>query len=127
SPEGIFESNSIDGQQILIEQDGNLQLLLETEKITAIEIDGANRKWIGTQNSGAFLMSEDGTEQIYHFTENNSPLLSNEIISIAIDGESGEVYFGTSTGIISFRGTATKGDPFFSTVYAFPNPVRETY
>ena len=127
SPESIFDNNAIDAQQILIEQDGNLQLLLETEKITAIEVDGANRKWIGTQNSGVFLMSEDGTEQIYHFTETNSPLLSNEIISIAIENESGEVYFGTSSGIISFRGTATKGDQFFSDVYAFPNPVNETY
>ena len=127
TPESIFGGSNFDGQQILIEQDGNLQLLLETEAITAIAIDGGNRKWLGTQTSGVFLMSEDGTTQIHHFTTENSPLLSNEITSITVNGETGEVFFGTAQGLISFRGIATDGDPLFSDVYAYPNPVREDY
>lgn len=127
SPSNVFDGGDYDAQQILIEQDGNVQLLLETEAIRSITIDGANRKWIGTQNSGAFLLSEDGTEQIYHFTEDNSPLISNEIRDIAINGETGEVFFGTVSGIVSFKSTATEGQTSFNDVYAYPNPVRPEY
>lgn len=120
----VFSGGDFDAQQILIEQDGNVQLLLETEAIRSITIDGANRKWIGTQNSGAFLLSEDGTDQIYHFTEDNSPLISNEIRDITINGETGEVFLATVNGIVSFKSTATEGQSSFNDVYAYPNPVR---
>ena len=127
SPEAVFTAENFDSQQILIEQDGNVQILLETELIQAIAIDDANRKWIATANSGVFLMSADGTKQIYHFDENNSPLFSNDVKSIVINHKSGEVFFGTTKGIIAFRGTATQGFDFFTDVYAFPNPVKHDY
>jgi ligand-binding sensor domain-containing protein len=127
TPENIFSSPTPDAQQILIDQDGHTQILLETEEVTAIAVDGANRKWIGTQNAGVFLMSADGTQQIYHFDETNSPLLSNTITSISIDGATGEVFFGTARGIISYKSTATEGADDFTEVYAYPNPVRPGY
>ncbi len=127
SPDDAVNGNTINAQQILIEQDGNLQILLETENITAIEVDGGNRKWLGTSNSGVFLMSEDGTKEILHFTAENSPLLSNEILSIEVNDKTGEVFFGTEQGLISYRGEATEGDQFFSNVLVYPNPVKETY
>ena len=126
SPEDIFESSTVNAQRILVEQDGYVQYLLETEIVTAITINGANQKWMGTQKAGVFLLSEDGTEQIHHFTEDNSPLLSNDIIDIAINDD-GEVFFGTSEGIISFKGYATPGGPTNNDVYAYPNPVREDF
>ena len=127
SPDNIFSGGSYDAQKILIEQDGHTQVLLETEIVTAIAIDGANRKWIGTQKSGVFLMSADGTKQINHFDESNSPLLSNEITTISVNGKTGEVFFGTTNGVISYRGTATEGVEDFEEVYAFPNPVKHDY
>ncbi len=130
SPDRIFESGvNFDAQQILVPRNdgsGLADILLETETVTAITIDGANRKWIGTERAGVFLLSEDGIEQLAHFNENNSPLLSNNITSIAIDKD-GEVFIGTARGIISYRGTATPSGPTDSKVYAFPNPVRESY
>jgi hypothetical protein len=125
--ESVFSGGNFDAQQILIYQDGNYQHLLETEAITSIAVDGANRKWIGTDGSGVYLMSEDGTEQLYHFTRENSPLLSNQIYDIAIDHLTGEVYFATFDGIVSFRGTATIEKQPFETAYAFPNPVQSGY
>lgn len=127
SPDLIFSNNNFDAQQIIIQQDGHYQVLLETEAITAIAVDGANRKWIGTASAGVFLMSADGTTEIYHFDETNSPLPSNEITSIAIHPATGEVFFGTPKGLVSFRGTAVEGTSEYGEVYAFPNPVRPGY
>ena len=49
-------------------------------------------------NNGAFLLSPDGRTEVAHFTVDNSPLLSNEVYDIAIDQESGLVYFATPQG-----------------------------
>jgi hypothetical protein len=127
TPENVFTGDNFDAQQILIEQDGHVQILLETELIQAIAVDGANRKWIATLNSGVFLMSADGITQIHHFDITNSPLFSNDVKSVSINQQTGEVYFGTSKGIIAYRGTATAGSEFYSDVYSFPNPVKHTY
>ncbi|HNW69980.1 MAG TPA: two-component regulator propeller domain-containing protein [Bacteroidales bacterium] len=127
NPENVTNGGNYDAQMITIMQDGTAQHLLAFERVSAIAVDGANKKWFGTEKAGVFLMSEDGQEEIFHFTEENSPLLSNTITSIAIDDKTGVVYFGTSNGIVSFRAYATKGGETFSNVYAYPNPVRENF
>ncbi|HIA12274.1 MAG TPA: T9SS type A sorting domain-containing protein [Flavobacteriales bacterium] len=127
SPELVFTGDDFDAQQILVEQDGYFQYLLEAEAVISIAIDGANRKWLGTDGAGVFLMSEDGTQELEHFTIDNSPLFSNSVTSIAINHENGEVFFGTEKGIVSYRGTATGAQEVFTDVYAYPNPVRQGY
>ena len=113
--------------RIKIEIDGEIGYLLSSEKITAIAVDGANRKWIGTQNSGIFLVSPDGTIQLQNFTVINSPLPSNTINSIAINQKTGEIYIATEYGLVSFIGDALWGAENMEDVYVFPNPIRETY
>jgi hypothetical protein len=127
SPENVFSGSNFDAQQILVDQGGFIQPLLQSEVVTCIAVDGANRKWIGTERAGVFLMSADGTKQILNFTEDNCPLLSNTISSIAIDGKTGEVFFGTDKGIISYKSDATKGEEVYTDVTVYPNPVRENY
>ncbi|MEI6764496.1 MAG: two-component regulator propeller domain-containing protein [Bacteroidota bacterium] len=127
SPENMFSGQNFDAQVITLVQDSTAQHLLEFETVTAITVDGSNKKWIGTEKAGVFLMSADGTEELQHFTVENSPLLSNTITSIVINEQTGEVYFGTAKGIISYRGFATAGSEKFEGVYAYPNPVREGY
>jgi hypothetical protein len=130
NPANIFEEDEIIGYQVKIPRnDGTntADILLATEKITAIAVDGANRKWLGTENSGVFLVSEDGTKEIHHFTLSNSPLPSNTINCIAVNHSNGEIFFGTDKGIVSFKGQATEGSDNFSHAYVFPNPVRENY
>jgi hypothetical protein len=124
---GIFGEEVFDAEPILIQQDGNTQELLSTESITCIKIDGSNRKWIGTQNSGVYLFSDDGLQQIYHFTEDNSPLFSNTIYDIAINHSNGEVLFATEQGVIGFFSTATKFYEDVENARVFPNPVRPEY
>jgi len=129
SPERIF-STDLKAYRIKIPRDdgsGLADYMLGTETITAIAVDGANRKWIGTSNSGAYLLSPDGITQIANYNESNSPLFSNSIMSISVDNKSGNVWFATSKGVQSLRGDATEGADDFTGVYAFPNPVREDF
>ncbi len=114
----IFEENIIDDEN---------EYLLKGEQVNAIAIDGANRKWFGTTN-GLFLISADGKEQIAFFNEDNSPLIDNNIIDIAINSSDGEVFIATNKGVVSYRGDATRGGIInSSSAYAFPNPVRPEY
>lgn len=101
--------------------------LLVNEKIKAIAIDGANRKWLGTETSGVYLMSENGQKTIQHFTASNSPLLSDNILSIAINPSTGEVFFGTDAGLVSYQSDASEAGDTFNNVHAYPNPVRPNY
>lgn len=116
-----------DASPILLEVDGEVERLLGETYITAIAIDGGNRKWIGTNSSGVFCLSEDGTEEVYRFTAENSPLVSNNVLDIKVDQLSGEVYFATDNGLVSFRSDASLADREFSSVTVFPNPVRPDF
>lgn len=126
----VFDGNNFYADRIkLVDEnyDSIVQYLLGNEKITSIEIDGANRKWFGTENSGVFLMSADGQKEIFNFNSENSPLFSNNITDIKVNSVTGEVFFGTDLGLISYKGTATKGDNAYKNAYIYPNPVRENY
>lgn len=124
-----FDSNFTCSRVKIPRNDGTNQAdyLLKDEPIQAIAIDGANRKWLGTKNSGLFLMSDNGQETIRHFTSSNSPLLSDNILSISINPVSGEVFIGTSNGLVSYQSDAAEGTGVYNNVYAYPNPVRESY
>lgn len=108
---------------------GSVTGLLEGTYINAIRIDGANRKWIATQSSGVFLLSSDNKETLdeYNFNLDNSPLPSNNIISLAIDQQSGTVYFGSDRGLMAYKTSITEGSENLSDVYVYPNPVRPDY
>ena len=123
----IFDGVEIDAQQILLNLDGSVQLLLENENITEILVDGGNRKWLATSGGGLFLMSEDGTQMIHSFNSDNSPLFSNNILSLAISGNTGELYIATEKGLMGYKGEATAPQTQFNDVYAYPNPVRPEY
>lgn len=127
SPSSIFSGSNYDAQQILVTQNSINQYLLAAETVTAIAVDGANRKWFGTQNSGVFLTNADGTKQLLSFNKENSPLPADRISSITINDKTGEVYIGTESGLLSYLSDATNGEEFCDDVKVFPNPVRENY
>lgn len=129
STDNIFEGGygDADANQIKLEYGGNVEHLLGTSNVSAIAVDGGNRKWIGTSSSGVFCFSPNGLEEIYRFTAENSPLLSNTILDIKINHQTGEVFFATENGLISYRADATIGDEKFENVSVFPNPVRPSY
>ena len=105
---------------------GFADYLLAGVHVTCISVDPSNRKWIGTRGDGVYLVTHDGQETIYHFTKENSDLLSDNIHSIAIHPQSGLVMFGTDMGLCSYAEDVVEAETTLSknTVTVFPNPVR---
>jgi len=115
---GILSNGSVDAHKPVF--DG--RYLLYKEYITTIELDGGNRKWIGTRK-GVWLFSEDGSRLIENFNTENSPIPSDNIIDIGINPQNGEVFFATDMGLVSYRGDATEAGEIHTDVKIFPNPV----
>lgn len=112
---------------VIIMEEGVPQELLYRQYISKIKVDGADQKWIGTFGAGVFLVSPNGQETIYHFTKDNSPLPSNSILDIDINPKTGEVFFVTEKGMVSYKGASTAPSDNLSGVYVYPNPVRPEY
>lgn len=127
-PENVFTEDPFYASQPgLNENDGIYHPLLRTEIVTAIAVDGANQKWFGTKSSGVYLISAEGTEEREHYTTQNSKLISNGILSLAYNGDDGELYIGTDLGMVSIQTGSKNAKDHFDNVYAYPNPVKETY
>ena len=125
---GNGEESPVSCSNITITNGEFAEYLMAYESITAIAVDGANRKWVGTANGGLYLISANGLEQLEHFTASNSPLFSDKVVTIGINERTGEVYVGTDRGLQVYRGTATYADSKpHSDIHAFPNPVRPGY
>jgi hypothetical protein len=128
NPGLIFATPKVnfDAQQIVIKTGLVYSNFLGTEAINCIKVDGGNRKWIGTRN-GVWYVSPDGYTVIHNFTTANSPLLSNNVLEIGIDEKTGEVFFATDKGIISYMGTSTEPASSLGNIFIYPNPVRPEY
>lgn len=127
-PRDVFNPTIMLSQVKVPRNDGSnlADYLLSSVPVKCITIDGGNRKWVGTLGNGVYLISADGLETIHHFTKENSPLISNTINDIAINGQTGEVFIATDLGLCSFQGDATDPEESMSknSLSAYPNPVR---
>ncbi len=101
--------------------------LLSTDQINSIAVDHTNRKWIGTAESGLYLVSADGSEILEHFTTENSPLPTNTVYVVSVDPLSSAVYVGTDNGLYVYNGTSSPAADSYSEVNVYPNPVRPDY
>lgn len=128
NPAYVFEQSPFYGYRPSVNKnDGIYHPLLETDAVSSIAVDGSNQKWIGTKGSGLYLVSADGTEEIEHFTTDNSSLISDVITSLAYNGDDGILYIGTDNGLVSYKTKSRNAYSGFSNVYAYPNPVRPGY
>ncbi len=127
--EGAFDAGpgEYNAQRIKVEFEGNVEYVLGSTYISDIVVDGANRKWFGTQNAGIILLSQDGSEIIEHHTAENSPLISNNILDLEMDQNTGELYIITDKGLVSYRTDASYEDPEYENVVVFPNPARPDF
>ncbi|MGM9803881.1 MAG: hypothetical protein ACI308_06865 [Muribaculaceae bacterium] len=105
----------------------NADYLLEGVRVNCIAVDGMNRKWIGTESSGLYLVSADGTEILEEFSTTNSILPSDKIISLCCNPKNNNVYVGVVGGLLEYESDATTPSKTYDNVYVYPNPVRPDY
>jgi hypothetical protein len=128
NPSDVFEESPYYANQPGVDRGDDIyHALLENITVTAIAVDGGNRKWCGSNSNGLFLISADGQHELEHFTTQNSDLISDNITSLAYDGKNGILYVGTQLGLVSYRTDSRDAYDKFDKVYAYPNPVRENY
>ncbi len=127
SVDRFLTDDQLNSNSIIILENGLAQELLYEQFITDIVVDGANNKWVGTADSGVFQFSSDGQQTLRRFTSSNSPLPSNAINDIDINPTSGEVFFATDKGMVSYKGTSTTASSDLSNVNVYPNPVRPEF
>ncbi len=106
---------------------GYADRLMDGIQVNCIEVDGANRKWIGTESSGLFLVSADGSEVINRFNTSNSPLASNTIYRVCCNPNNNSVYVTTPAGLYEYYSDCSPAASTYSNILAFPNPVRPDY
>ncbi len=124
---GFFTEGTVRAEEIIILEDGIAKELLFQQFISSIEVDGSNNKWIATIGAGLFYLSSDGQKTIYHFTKQNSPLPSDNVVDVSIDENSGVVYIATDNGLVSFLSGASSPQDDLSKAFAYPNPVRPNF
>lgn len=128
NPSQIFQTNSCNRPKIARNDGTGLaDYLFDNIPIISIVIDPANRKWIGTSGNGVYLVSSDGLEVVHHFTAENSPLYSNEILSMVADHNTGKIYIGCQGGMLCYQSDAIVGSDDLSGVCVYPNPVRPDF
>lgn len=131
SVDTFISENEIQSKPIIINEVINgvelAQELFYEQVILDICVDGANRKWVAIADSGVYLVSSNGQQTLFHFTKENSPLPSNNVLDVEIDSVTGEVFFATESGLVSYKGTATKPSGDLAAVYVYPNPVRPEF
>ncbi|MBR1768865.1 MAG: hypothetical protein IJ748_00210 [Bacteroidales bacterium] len=125
--EGAGSVSPLECNNIVYDEEGIAQYLLSFENIQCILTDGANRKWIGTERNGIYLLSQNGDKELAHFTAENSPLISNKIVCMAQSPQTGEIFIGTDRGLISYRPESLPAFEEKQKLITFPNPVREDY
>ncbi|KFB01399.1 ABC transporter substrate-binding protein [Mangrovimonas yunxiaonensis] len=123
---GFFTDN-VQVEEIVILENGQPSELLYQQFVSDIEVDGANNKWIGVMGAGLFYFSSDGQETIFHFTKDNSPLPSNNIIDVSIDASNGRVYIATDKGLLSYGSGSSGTKEDFEDAFVYPNPVRPDF
>lgn len=127
----LREANPILTQVKVPRNDGTnyADYLLSGVNIKSIVVDKNNRKWFGTNGNGLYLIAADNITTLAHFTKTNSKLLSDNILSLALNDATGELFIGTDKGLCSYTGNFSDSSNGMTkdNVWAYPNPVKPDY
>lgn len=66
--------------------------------VNDVMIDALNNIWVAT-NEGVFVLDPEETFPIGSFNTSNSPIISDDIISLATDVRTGKIFFGSRSGL----------------------------
>ena len=130
-PDQIAAANPVLTQVKVPRNDGTnyADYLLSGVNIQSIVVDKNNRKWFGTNGNGLYLIAADNITTLAHFTKTNSKLLSDNILSLALNDATGELFIGTDQGLCSYTGNFSDASNGMTkdNVWAYPNPVKPDY
>lgn len=101
--------------------------LLEGIQVNCISVDANNCKWIGTNSSGLYQVSPDGTKILKEFNIDNSYLTSNTIYAVCCNTNTNSVYVLTPNGFQEYMPNGSPSAANYDDVYVFPNPVRPDF
>lgn len=125
--ESVFEADIYDAQPVIIEDNGIPKKLLGDQPVNTIAIDGAENKWFGTDTGGVLGTNPSGSQTLYNFNKDNSPLPSNSVLKIKVDDLTGKIYMATDKGIVAFNSGVAPFGESLEEVYAFPNPAKKEH
>ena len=120
---GVFDDEIYDAEPVIVEDEGIPRKLLGDQPVNSIAIDGADNKWFGTDTGGVLGTNPSGSETLYVFNKDNSPLPSNRVLKVQVDDSNGRVYFATERGIVAFESGVSPYGERLESVYAYPNPA----
>ena len=123
----VFEADIYDAQPVIIDDNGIPKKLLGEQPVNSIAIDGAENKWFGTDTGGVLGTNPSGSQTLYNFNKDNSPLPSNSVLKVKIDNSTGKVFFATDKGIVAFNSEVAPFGEALEEVYAFPNPAKKEH
>lgn len=129
SPENALES-SLRVRRLKIDHGdgtGLADYFAGTDMVLDMAVDGANRKWVATEASGAYLLNPAGNEIIHHFTATNSPLPQQKVNAVYASVTDNSVYFATPQGILAYGSNSTTPAESLSSLKVYPNPVTPEY
>jgi ligand-binding sensor domain-containing protein len=124
---GLFDATIYDTEPIIILDDGIPKKLLGDQIVNAIEVDGADNKWFGTDNGGVLYTNPNGQNTLASFNKDNSPLPSNKILKISVDTATGKVFFATDKGVVAYNSNVASFGEELDEVYAYPNPALKNH
>ncbi len=123
----VFEADIYDAEPVIIDDNGVPKKLLGEQPVNSIAIDGAENKWFATDTGGVLGTNSSGSETLYNFNKDNSPLPSNSVLKVKVDDSTGKVYFATDKGIVAFNSEVAPFGETLEEVYAFPNPAKKEH
>lgn len=121
-PEATSINENIFGSELQFEGEG----VYSEVKVSSVESDGGGRIWVAGKDQLA-VYSGNIAERYFLFTEENSPLISTEIIKMEYNPTNGEMFMLTSRGLISYRSNSSQENRKHQKITIFPNPVRPNY
>ena len=101
--------------------------LLDAIHVTSISVDNSNRKWLGTMSDGVYLVNENGSKILEHFTSENSYHPGGITYSVYAYPFSNSVFMGTEYGLVEYSSDSSPAMEDYSNIYAYPNPVKPDY
>lgn len=97
-----------------------VSVLSSATVVSDITVDALNYKWIAT-TSGVYVLDPSGTEVLATITSSTSPLLDDNVRSIAVDDSTGLVYFGMIGGCSVARSSSIRPLATFD-LTCYPQP-----